>query len=143
MGLDYEVQYKKGAENRVVDALSRQQGDSLKEEGQLNAISMTVPLWVQDITTSYEGDSMAMELITQLTVDTTGPKLWQYLSGVLRRKGKVYVGSTGNLRQQLIQTFHASNLGGHSGQLGTLKRLSLLFHWPLMKHMVVHFVSEW
>lgn len=74
----------------------------MKEEGQLNAISMIVPLWLLDITTSYEGNSMTMEIITQLTIDTTDPKLWQYLSGLLRRKGKVYVGSNGNLRQQLI-----------------------------------------
>lgn len=85
---------------------------------------------------------MAMELITQLTVDTNSPNLWQFYSGVLRRKGKIYVGSNGPRMHQLIQTFHDSNLGGRSGQLGTFKRLSLLFYWPTMKQMVVQFVSE-
>lgn len=68
--------YKKEAENCVADALSKQQEEvNLKEGSQLNAISMTVPLWVQEITTSYKGDPMAIELITQLTVDSTGPNL--------------------------------------------------------------------
>ncbi|KAH0707377.1 hypothetical protein KY290_011930 [Solanum tuberosum] len=57
--------------------------------GQLDHAINLKPGASPDITTSYEGDSMAMELITQLTVDTTSPKLWQYLLGVLRRKGKV------------------------------------------------------
>lgn len=50
-------------------------------------------------------------------------------------------GGTGNLRQ-LIETFHDSSIGGHSGQLGTLERLGQLFYWPLMKQMVIQHVSE-
>lgn len=36
----------------------------LSEEGQLHAISVAVQLRVQEIATSYEGDPMAVELIT-------------------------------------------------------------------------------
>lgn len=97
----------------------------------MKAISVKIPLWISEITASYEGDHIAVEFITQLIVDTTGPRLWHFHSGLLRGKGKIYVGSTGNLRHQFIQTFHDSNLGGHSGQLGTLKRLSQLFYWLL------------
>lgn len=39
MGLDYEVQYKKGAENKVADALSRRQ----EENSTLNAITTLDP----------------------------------------------------------------------------------------------------
>lgn len=42
----------------------------------------------------------------------------------------------------MIKTFHDSTFGGHSGQLGILKRLKKLFYWPLMKQMVIDYVSR-
>lgn len=51
--------------------------------------------------------------------------------------GKIYVGSIGELRQQLISTFHVSPMGGHSGQLVIFNRLALLFYWSNIKKMVV------
>lgn len=41
MGLDYEIKFKRGVENKVADALSRLHGDS--KEGSLNAISTVQP----------------------------------------------------------------------------------------------------
>lgn len=63
---------------------------------------------------SYKDDPIAMELITQLSIDNSGPSLWHFGAGILKKKGKIYVGSTGGLRLQLIHIFHDSNLGGHS-----------------------------
>ncbi|KAH0707575.1 hypothetical protein KY290_009957 [Solanum tuberosum] len=137
LGLDYEVQYKKRAENRVADALSRHE-----EQGQLLAISVSIPSWMQNVSNSYEGDPQVQDLITQLSIDLQGPSLWHYSSGILRKKGKVYIRATGELRQQLVKSFHASLVGGHSGQLGTLKRLSQLFYWSKMKQMVNDLVSS-
>ncbi|XP_070024820.1 uncharacterized protein LOC142181678 [Nicotiana tabacum] len=137
LGLDYEVQYKKGAENRVVDAFSRQQEDSEchigQSQGTLQAISVSVPSWMQEITHSYKGDSKATEVISQTTVTLQGPNIWHYTSSILRRKGKIYIGTNGDLKTQLISTFYDSPIGGRSGQLGTLKRLSQVFYWPRIK----------
>ncbi|KAH0694078.1 hypothetical protein KY285_021175 [Solanum tuberosum] len=123
LGPDYEVQYKRGAENRVVDALSRQQEglDSLDNQdiGNLMAISSCTPTWVREIIGSYVEDAHVRYIITLLAV-----------------------GSHGTLRQQLISFFHDTPIGGHSGQLGTLKRLSQLFYWPKMKFMVNDYVSS-
>ncbi|WMV29813.1 hypothetical protein MTR67_023198 [Solanum verrucosum] len=147
LGLDYEVQYKKGAENKVADALSRQFED--KEGSMLNAlagvssISAMVPTWVQEIHKSYEDDLEVTALISEFSVAHLGPHLFNYSSGILRRKGKVYVGSTGGLRQQLITTFHDSPVGGHSGQLGTYKRLAQVFYWPGMRQMVIQHVEAY
>lgn len=60
LGLDYEVQYKKGAENRVANALSRQfEGTASVEDignpAQLHAISAAIPLLMQEIHAGYEG----------------------------------------------------------------------------------------
>lgn len=102
LGLDYEVRYEKGAGNRVADALSRRQeglqADEILEVGLLMAVSMITPMWIQEIMHSYSEDSFVQELMTLLSVDTHGPSLWHNVNGVLRRKGKVYVGSQGPLR---------------------------------------------
>ena len=106
------------------------------------AVSMITPMWIQEIMHSYSEDSFVQELMTLLSVDTHGPSLWHNVNGVLRRKGKVYVGSQGPLRQQLISNFHDTPLGGHSGQLGTLKRLTQYFYWPKMRTMVNDIVTK-
>lgn len=113
-----------------------------QDQGQLMAISSCIPTWIQEITDSYTGDLHVQDVLTLLSVDSHGPNVWHYSAGILRRKGKVYVGSQGALRQQLISSFHDTPLGGLSGQLGTLKRLSQFFFWPKMKSMVNTYVSS-
>ena len=146
LGLDYEVRYKKGAENRVADALSRRderlQGSEKSSAGLQMAVSMITPMWIQEIMHSYTKDPYVQELLTLISVDVHGPSLWHNVNGVLRKKGKVYVGSKGPLRQQLISTFHDTPLGGHLGQLGTLKRLTQYFYWPRMRAMVNEYVAQ-
>lgn len=52
LGLDYEVQYKKGTENGVVDALSRRE----VEDSSLSAITTTEPTWMQEFVQGYQDD---------------------------------------------------------------------------------------
>jgi hypothetical protein len=63
MGYNYTIEYKRGKENKVVDALSRRpQPDSI------NAISTTIPLWVNDVQASYTDDRKCKELAEPLHV---------------------------------------------------------------------------
>lgn len=52
LGLNYEIQYRKGAENRAADALSR--CGEIEEE--CKAVSTVTPIWVQEVIQSYLGD---------------------------------------------------------------------------------------
>ncbi|KAH0730315.1 hypothetical protein KY289_001503 [Solanum tuberosum] len=59
LGLDNEVKFKRGDENRVVYALSKQfewvqEEETISLLSKLKAISSPVPTWVKDITTIYE-----------------------------------------------------------------------------------------
>lgn len=56
LGLNYTIQYKRGVENCVADALSRKEVDY---EVVLNAISLVRQLWIEEIISSYEGDELA------------------------------------------------------------------------------------
>jgi hypothetical protein len=48
IGLQFKFAYKKGSENKVADALSR-----VGFHFDLQAISAVVPVWVQEMVTSY------------------------------------------------------------------------------------------
>lgn len=53
-GLDYEIHYKQGADNRVADALSRR--GHWQEQGSLTIISSVKPDWITQVEESYVGD---------------------------------------------------------------------------------------
>jgi hypothetical protein len=63
-------------------------------------------------------------------------------SGILRYKGRIYIGQATDLKLKLFQTFHASAIGGHSGNRVTLHRLKQLFYWPLLKQFVQQQIAE-
>nr|XP_025884730.1 uncharacterized protein LOC112940684 [Solanum lycopersicum] len=125
LSLDYKVQYKKGAENKVADTLSRQfedkEGSMLHALACVSSISSMVPTWVREIHKSYKDDLEVTALISEFSVSHLDPHLFHYSSSILRRKGKVYVGNTGELKHQLITTFHDSPVCGHFGQLLPIK----------------------
>ncbi|PWA98195.1 hypothetical protein CTI12_AA000110 [Artemisia annua] len=128
MGLDYEIVYKKGTENKVADALSRLP----LTEGECNMITTTTPTWITEIGLSYEGDGAAMEFLI-LATDKENNGGWSLQQGLLKKEGKIFVGSSGGLRKQIITEMHGSSFGGHSGRDVTLKRVSQFFYWPSMK----------
>lgn len=94
-----------------------------------------------EISQSYEGDAQVGAITAEATTNQQGPHIYQYSAGILKKNGKLYIGSSGGLRQQLISAFHDSPVGGHSGQLGTLKRLSQVFFWPGMKQMIINYIA--
>lgn len=60
---------------------------------------------------------------------------------MLRYKGRIWVGSDPILQQKLIEAFHASPLGGHSGVPVSYQRLKRLFAWTGLKTAVFQFVN--
>ncbi|GMI80078.1 hypothetical protein HRI_001677100 [Hibiscus trionum] len=54
----------------------------------------------------------------------------------------VYVGDTGQLRQQLLHTLHDPPQGDHSGILATYHRLKASFYWSGMKYVVKTYVQS-
>jgi hypothetical protein len=62
LGYDYEIIYKKGQENSVADALSRQ----FEEDSTLLAISLPIREWIEDARREWFSHPGLSQLISQL-----------------------------------------------------------------------------
>lgn len=120
----------------MVDALSRTTHSS-----ELMAISTVIPSWITQVLQSYENDTKCSGMITKLSVNTEALPNVTLVKGLLRYKGRLLIGSSGNLRTQLLQSFHNSALGGHLGERATYQRLKLHFYWHQMKKQVTEYVK--
>uniref|UniRef100_A0A8R7VF59 Reverse transcriptase domain-containing protein n=1 Tax=Triticum urartu TaxID=4572 RepID=A0A8R7VF59_TRIUA len=123
---NFTLQYKKGKENVVADALSR--------KNTLMAMSLVTPQWISAVEASYTNDSTCQSLMEKLLLapDHTFHQNTLH-SGVIRHKGKIYVGKDQVLRDKLLTALHASALGGHSGMKATYHRIKQIFYWPGLK----------
>ncbi|KAL0332800.1 UNVERIFIED_CONTAM: Retrovirus-related Pol polyprotein from transposon [Sesamum calycinum] len=140
LGLSYEVQYKKGNENRAADALSRVEHN--RGESQTNAITTQIPLWLQDVQDSYEGNTLFQTIVQAKTLYNLAFPDYSYEASILRRKRRMCVGSHGGIREKIIKSMHDSALGGHSGINGTYQRVKPLFYWPTLEGDVNTWVKE-
>jgi hypothetical protein len=106
------------------------------------AITTVTPIWVEDIETSYNSDDVCKQLIAQATAGTTLPVHYTFHSGILRYKGRISVGNDNLLKNKLLETFHSSPLGGHSGVRASYHRIKRIFHWPNMKKDLELFIQQ-
>jgi len=96
---------------------------------------------LEDVKQSWENDNNIQDLINKLKNREAVAK-YSYSQGLLYRKGKLVVGKGDGLHTKIIQFFHASALGGHSGVAVTTKRIACLFWWKGLGKEVRNFVRE-
>lgn len=133
---NFTIQYKKGAENRVADALSRLLPKCM-------AISAPVPTWTEELVESYLADPASKILQEKLLLhkDHTLDD-YTITSGIIRFKGKLFVGKVPELRHKLLTALHSSPVGGHSGVRATYHRVKGIFYWPGLKADVESFIAS-
>jgi hypothetical protein len=132
---DYSIEYKKGKENTMVDALSQQYHS-------IAALSTVTPLWIADIENSYTNDEGYVDIIQQLLVNPQSVPHYTVHQGILRYKGKVCVGNSSEMKKNILSSLHSSALGGHSGIRATYHRVKKIFYWPKLKKYVEDFVTQ-
>jgi hypothetical protein len=133
---DFTIEYKKGKENLVADALSR-------KYNKFFSISVAKPMWIKEVLESYGNDKKITSLLEEflITPPPTGSH-YSIKAGILRYKGKIMVGSNTQLRQKLIEALHSSVVGGHSGMRASYQRVKQIFYWPGMKKDVESWVAQ-
>lgn len=137
MGLQFKIIYRKGAENHAADSLSR--------VGHLMAIQTCAeiqPTWLQEVINSYATDLDAQRRLTELALVSPDEHGYTLQDGLIRFKGRVWLGANSALQTKLISAFHASAVGGHSGVQATYQRIKRLFAWHGLKRAVTDFVRQ-
>jgi hypothetical protein len=126
MRLDYVIQYKKGVDNRAADALSRKFGEEIT--GELTTVTEILPTWLEELKESYKDDEWATQVLQVSTARAQEGEKVTVHEGIIRYKGKIYVGNSFNWRNKVLQSLHDSSVGGHSGILGIYQRVKRLFY---------------
>ena len=140
------VEYKKGKDNLVADALSRkvefEDTDIDGEGGVLCMISFPTPAWLTDLKASYATNQLVQSIFQASQLGKEVPKGFSIQNGLLLHKGRIYLGSCDALKDAVLQQVHNSPLGGHSRFLKTLHRVKRDFSWPGLREDVRKHVRE-
>lgn len=137
LGLQYKLQYKKGSTNQVADALGR-----CFEVVETNAISTCIPKWTTQLIEGYKEDPVALDLITALAANPAAHDRYTLRDGLLRYKGRIYVGANSQAHNNILQALHSTGIGGHSRSTATYHRIKALFAWPHLKQDVDAYVKQ-
>ena len=137
MGLKFKILYNKGSDNVAVDALSR-----VAHLMTVQSVAEAKPIWVHEVLNSYVTDPHAQSLLTQLAITSPDSAGFVLDKGLIKYKERIWVGANSALQTKLINAFHASAIGGHSGSQATYQRLKQLFTWKGMKQHVESFVQQ-
>lgn len=143
LGSDFEIIYRQGKENITADALSKVESSGGIQCHAIHTVQGNEEL-LQQIKQSYLQDSYLQTLCESLK-DTSVKRVkgpFTYQGGILLRYGKMVIGKDVGLRQKLLEMFHNTSMGGHSGMTATYKRLSLLFYWRRMQQDVRQYINK-
>ena len=124
MGYDFTMEYKRGGENVVVDALSRRCDNDPSLGYTLFSFSQLIPHWldaIQEETISYPNLQIFRIRIFQCEV--VGPL--KEIDGVIFYKDQIFIASNLNLVQDIIKEFHVST---HKGYVKTFQRIKATFY---------------
>ena len=136
LGYDFDIVYKPGLENRAADALSR-----LHQDISLAVLSVPSLISLPDLQTHVLADPSLAKIVQELSEGRhTGG--YSLSHGCLKFKGRMAVPSSSPFIPLILQEYHNTALGGHSGILKTFQRIAQDFHWVGMRRDVQRFVAE-
>jgi hypothetical protein len=128
-GYDYEIIYKKGKENVVVDALS----PKYEEDRSLFSLSFIVPDWLQDVRHEWLQDPNISSLLHQLQHNSSVSLGYSWHNDELHYKGHFYLCKQSQLKSTLLSELHASPTTKHLGFTKTYEWVKCSFFWEGMK----------
>jgi hypothetical protein len=86
-----------------------------------------VPSWLQKLQEGHEDDPQAKQLLMELSISPNSHQDYSLWNGVLKYKGRVWVGNNKTAQQHILIALHDSGLGGHSGVSATYARIKQIF----------------
>jgi hypothetical protein len=139
LGYDFEIVYKKGKQNVVLDALSRKDEDV---EAFLYAISIIQPDCIIEARDEWKNEKKVWILIQRLQQDSSASDTFTWKNDSLWYKDRLYLCKNSKLKQKVLLELHTPQVGGHSVFLKTYHRVKKDFFWDGLKTDVQRFVAE-
>jgi hypothetical protein len=118
----FEILYKKGKENQVVDSLSR------KEEGDVTlcSISIVIPEWISDVQAKYVKNLEIKKIIKEVNNNVASCSKFTWENDILWYKGRIYLPNTSKFKIQILRENHDSPSAGHVGFFKTYYNISTI-----------------
>jgi hypothetical protein len=143
IGYDFIIEYKKGQENCVADALSRKfEAGPATVALSLSLISFPTPTWVDDLKASYEQDPETQCIFLSLQQGIPNSHGFSLQQGLLLKKGRLWVVRKSPFKLQLLAFVHSNLTVGHSGYHKTVHHAKANFYWRGMRQDIRRFVQE-
>jgi hypothetical protein len=137
MDLQFQIVYRADNSNLAADALSR-----CHHSNSILTVSSCQPEWIARVKQCYADDPKAVKLLQKLAQSDNTSQEYTIHDGLIKHLGRVWLGTNKLAHQHIIQAFHSSGVGGHSGFHATYYRIKQLFSWPGMKDDIVSFIKR-
>lgn len=136
LGYQFEVKYKPGMDNKAADALSR-----CYDDADLNTL-IYYPQWTDSkkLLDEVNNDSEIQKKIQEVVADPTSKPGYSVKQGVLFYQGRLVISPKSSSIPLLLEEFHCTPSGGHSGFLRTYRKLADNIYWVGMQKTVRDFV---
>jgi len=138
MGLDFSIEYKKGKDNLVADALLK-----VRHNASIAAILHFSPHLMTEAIGSWKAYSKLQKLVDKIRLTQQPHKLFTFDGMLLKRKGKVVIGAQQDLRNKILSHFHGSPIGGHLGIELAYRRIKEQFYWKGLQREVKKWIREY
>lgn len=140
IGYSYEIHYTPGKGNVVADALSRVTTEA--DPPLFAAITTPSCSIISKLQQFFTKHPEGQKLMDKLATNQPMQQHFCVKSDMLYFKDKIFVPKASDLIPSLLDEFHSTPMGGHSGIKATLSRISAVFYWPGMHADVKQFVNQ-
>ncbi|CAM8902824.1 unnamed protein product [Rhodiola kirilowii] len=139
MGFEFDVVYRPGTENRPADALSRQ------AEGNFGSMQvMYRPTFgiLGMLRKFYDQNPNSKSLKEAVLSNPSAYPNHKVHDGIVLINNKIWIPEDSCIQQLILQEYHDSPCGGHSGERRTLARIAANFIWKGMRPMIKQYAKE-
>jgi hypothetical protein len=127
---DFDIEYVKGKNNAVVDALSRR-----PELCSLSEISVD---WKSELLVEYSKNKFACEVMDNSVHDDR----YKVVDDIIYYKDRIYLVPESKLKEKIMKAMHDTPLTGHPGYFKTYRKIRERFSWKGLKDDVLRHVWE-
>jgi len=141
LGYDFNVEYKKGVDNKVADALSRREDNDVSDV-KVSLLLLSIPraVWVEELKAEYDSDQELQTLLSQWQNHKLDTAKYSCRDGLLLYKNRIVLGQSPQLKNKVLSFVHSDPTSGHSRYDKTLQRAKKDFFWKGMRKDLKSFI---